>query len=75
VLDAVLELLRREPAARPTMAEAEQMFTGLAVSRPLATISARSAKARTRALVTGTVLVIVLGTAVTTRAALRRHSA
>jgi serine/threonine protein kinase len=75
VLDAVLELLRREPAARPTMAEAEQMFTGLAVSRPLATIPARSPKARTRALVTGTVLVIVLGTAVTTRAALRRHSA
>jgi serine/threonine protein kinase len=75
VLEAVLELLRREPAARPTMTEAEKLFTGLAVSRPLAAIPARDTKARTRFLVTGTVLVIVLGTAVTTRAALRRHSA
>jgi serine/threonine protein kinase len=72
VLDAVLALLRHEPAARPSMAEAERTFTGLAVARPLAELPARDAHARTRALVTGTVLLVALGTAVTTRAALRR---
>ncbi|WIX89950.1 protein kinase [Amycolatopsis sp. DG1A-15b] len=72
VLDAVLDLVRPEPAARPSMAEAGRTLTDLAVSRPLAVIPARSARSRTRVLVTGTVLVVALGTAVTTRAALRR---
>ncbi len=72
VLDAVLALLRHEPAARPTMAEAERTLTGLAVARPLAELPARATRARTRVLVTGTVLVVALGTAVTTHAALRR---
>jgi len=67
VLDALRELLRPEPVTRPSMAEAERTFTALAVSRPPAT--ARGARSRARILVTGTVLVVALGTA---RAAFRR---
>jgi serine/threonine protein kinase len=70
VLDAVLGLLRPEPAARPTMAEAERTLTDLAVARPLAQLPARDAQARTRVLVTGTVLVVA---ALTTHAALRHR--
>ncbi|WP_410616945.1 serine/threonine-protein kinase [Amycolatopsis sp. lyj-109] len=72
VLAAVLDLVHPEPAARPSMAEAERALTDLAVSRPLAAIPARSGRSRSRVLVTGTVLVVALGTAVTTHAALRR---
>ncbi|MFB9690718.1 protein kinase domain-containing protein [Amycolatopsis plumensis] len=75
VLDALLDLLCPEPVARPSMAEAERILTGLAVSRPLAAIPTRAARSRTRVLVTGTVLVVALGTAVTTHAALRRLTA
>ncbi|HET6704391.1 protein kinase domain-containing protein [Amycolatopsis sp.] len=67
VLDALLRLLRPEPATRPSMAEAERMLTDLAVSRPLAAVPARS-----RPWVTATVLMVALGTAVTTHAVLRR---
>ncbi|WP_233226125.1 protein kinase domain-containing protein [Amycolatopsis sp. CA-126428] len=73
VLDALLELVRPEPAARPSMADAERTLTGLAGSRPL--VPARKIRSRARVLVTGTVLVVALGTAVTTHAALRRLAA
>ncbi len=72
VLDALLTFLRPEPSARPSMAEAERTLTGLAVSRPPAAIPARGSRSRARVLVTGTVLVLAVGTAVTTHAALRR---
>lgn len=75
VLEALLEFLRPEPAARPSMAEAERTLTGLAVSRPLAALPVRGGRFRARVLVTGTVLVVALGTAVTTHAALRRLTA
>ncbi|WP_310977275.1 MULTISPECIES: protein kinase domain-containing protein [unclassified Amycolatopsis] len=75
VLDAVLDLVRPEPAARPSMAEAERILTDLAVSRPLAAIPARAARSRSRVLVAGTVFALALGTAVTTHAALRRLAA
>ncbi|MDX3187193.1 protein kinase [Streptomyces sp. MN03-5084-2B] len=75
VLDALLELVRPEPAARPSMAEAERTLTGLAAARPPAVLPARRTRSRARVLVTGTVLVVALGTAVTTHAALRRLTA
>ncbi len=75
VLDAVLDLVRPEPGARPSMAEAGRTLTDLAVSRLPAAVPARRARPRSRALVTGTVLVVALGTAVTTHAALRRLTA
>ncbi|MEV7094949.1 protein kinase [Amycolatopsis sp. NPDC051045] len=75
LLDALLEFLRPEPWARPAMAEAERTLTGLAVSGPLAEIPARGGRSRARLLVTGTVLVVALGTAVTTHAARRRLTA
>ncbi|MGW4061549.1 protein kinase domain-containing protein [Amycolatopsis sp. NPDC004747] len=70
LLDALLALVRPEPAARPSMADAERALTGLTVSRP--PVPARRDRSPARFLVTGTVLVVALGTAVTTRAALRR---
>ncbi|SEC51706.1 Protein kinase domain-containing protein [Amycolatopsis tolypomycina] len=74
VLDALLPLVRPEPATRPSMAEAERTLTGLAVPRPPSVAEPRSGRNRARVLVTGTVLVVALGTAVTTRAAFRRLS-
>ncbi|MEU4525205.1 protein kinase [Amycolatopsis sp. NPDC024027] len=75
VLDAVLDLVRPEPGARPSMAEAGRTLTDLAVSRLPAPVPERRARPRARVLVTGTVLVVALGTAVTTHAALRRLTA
>ncbi|MBE8522108.1 protein kinase [Amycolatopsis sp. H6(2020)] len=75
VLDAVLDLVRPEPAARPSMADAERVLTDLAVARPLAAIPVQGGRSLARVLVTGTVLLVALGTAVTTHAALRRLTA
>ncbi|WP_244210761.1 protein kinase domain-containing protein [Amycolatopsis kentuckyensis] len=75
VLDAVLDLVRPEPADRPSMADAERVLTDLAVARPLAAIPVQGGRSLARVLVTGTVLLVAVGTAVTTHAALRRLTA
>ncbi|MEV6831995.1 serine/threonine-protein kinase [Amycolatopsis sp. NPDC051102] len=66
VLDAVRALLAPELSARPAMAEAARLFAGLGISAP-------APRSRGRAVLAGTVLAVVLGTAVTARARWRAH--
>jgi serine/threonine protein kinase len=67
VIDAVLGLLHPAPAARPTMAQAEQVLTGLAAFRPVARVAAP--RPHVRMVVAGTVLVLVIGAVALSRSA------
>jgi serine/threonine protein kinase len=69
VLDAVLGFLHPAPAARPTMARAEQVLTGLAASRPGAVDRVVAPRSHVRVVVAGTVLVLVIGAVVLSRSA------
>lgn len=57
VVDAVLRLMRPQPSARPTMAEAERMFAGLTTPRQPVDASAN----RARFVLAAAALVVLLG--------------
>lgn len=71
VLDAVVGFLHPAPAARPTMARAEQVLTALAAARPVAVDRVVAGPPRVQVVVAGTVLVLVAAVAATE--ALRRR--